>query len=163
MYREGDLLVATNGSIECVICRIMDVSTGSMMGFIGKVVGDTSDELEKVGVGFEEYKRSFRRTYNAGIEAEKNMLRVEFGYEPVPLEPIVVEVLKPYAKLRDDPLSKLLDRQPQNVMDQCDMEFFEEMDKACLASVGKDQGAEGENRSGATTTATGTKRGRRGT
>ncbi len=140
MYRNGDLLVATNGSRDCVICRIIGVSTGSMMGFIGKVVNDTSAELKKVGVGFEDYKASFRRIHNAGIEAEKNTLRVEFGYEPIPLDSAVIEVLRPYARLRDDPISRFLDRQPQSIVEEEDMNCIEELDRACRA-LEKDTGS----------------------
>lgn len=105
IYHKGDVIIGVNAENmqQVAILRVVKLSAGALMQFIGDVgITGLNDELMAVGLTWDLYKESWARTYHCAPEAETHVLRVEFGYEPLPLSKEVFRILEDYRQLYDD-------------------------------------------------------------
>jgi hypothetical protein len=100
-YHRDDILVATSteDKREVVICRIIDVRVGPLMGFIGNVQPDSvlkklTPELRKLDTTWVEFERSWQKVHGINPQTSPEVVRVEFGYETLPLSPEVLGALR---------------------------------------------------------------------
>ncbi len=102
VYHEGDVILAVNDENlqQVAILRVLKLSAGALMQFIGDVgITGLNDELMAVGLTWDLYKESWARTYHCAPEAETHVLRIEFGYEPVPLSNETLRVLEDFREI----------------------------------------------------------------
>lgn len=101
-YHRDDILVAVNADgvrSSVVICRVIDVRVGPLMNFLGDVQPDAilkkpTPELKKLDVTWDEFERSWGRVHGISPRTSPEVVRVEFGYETLPLSSEVVEALR---------------------------------------------------------------------
>ena len=137
-YHKDDILVAVSdedGKRAVVICRIIDVQVGPLMGFIGDVQPDSvlkklTPELRKLDTTWVEFERSWQKVHGISSKTSPEVVRVEFGYEVLPLPAEVLEALRRFEA--SIPERELLDAiikvSLEHLQAQEDNEFIKDME-----------------------------------
>ena len=122
-YRLHDTIIGVNNEDfrQAVVLRITELRVGPLPVFIGRVGSKgTNDELQAVGLNWEEYKKSWKKTYGTSPESEESVLRMELGYEPAA---DVKELLERYVT-GASVVECVLEAAKKEVMKQEDAEFL---------------------------------------
>lgn len=101
-YRVDDIIVAVNAEnrTQVVVLRVCDISVGPLMKFLGdvdsaKLLKKPSKELWALATTWPEFEASWSSVHGMNPRTDPDVLRVEFGYEPLPLSKEVQEALNP--------------------------------------------------------------------